>query len=202
MNKTFKFEVKEMGEAGSFVGLASVYGNVDLGNDVVMPGAFTKTIHEKGEVPILWQHDPREPIGIGRISDSPDGLVIKADLALESPTAAKAYALLKKGVLKGLSIGYDAVRDEIKAGVRHLKEVALWEVSLVTFPMNQMANVIAVKGEMADFEKRLSDLEALVASHAAKFAPAMQPAAEHDKDAPEILHPSLDRIAQILRGEL
>src|SRR5690349_13005538 len=144
--KDFKMELKDFGDNGTFAGFASVYGNKDLGGDVVEPGAFTKTLADKnGEVPILWQHDSREPIGMGRLTDSGDGLIIKGELALESPVAQKAYGLMKKGILKGLSIGYDTVRNEVKSGTRFLKELKLWEVSIVTFPMNELATVQTIK---------------------------------------------------------
>jgi HK97 family phage prohead protease len=82
---------------------------------------------------------------LGRSPDSSLGPVVKAELALESPVAQKAYGLLKKGVLKGLSIGYDDVKSRIVDGVRRLSEMKLWEVSLVTFPMNPAAQVLGVK---------------------------------------------------------
>lgn len=205
-NKTFKFEIKQYGEPGTFEGLASTYGNVDLGGDIVEPGAFYKTIQDKGgNFPILWQHNSDKPIGIGKVSDSANGLVIKGELVLESPTAREAYALLKAGVLKGLSIGYDKVRDEVKGAVRHLTELKLWEVSLVTFPMNEMAMVSAVKNQK-DFLARLeaveaeqSNLKALVERYAAQ-APIVPPAAKYEEDAPELLHPPLDRIHKLLQG--
>ena len=50
-----KLQVKSLDEAGKFSGLASVYGNVDLGGDVVEPGAFTKAIADRGGVDsALW----------------------------------------------------------------------------------------------------------------------------------------------------
>jgi len=215
MIKTFKLELKDMTDTGTFTGWASVYGNRDLGGDIVEPGAFTKTIATKnGEVPILWQHDAREPIGLGKLSDSSEGLQIAGELVLESPIAQKAYALLKKGVLKGLSIGYDTVRDEIKNSARHLKELKLYEVSIVTFPMNELATVQGVKDmsrEEIDFriEEMLKSMtsetkkfQALADRYAALKAPISPPEAKQDNDAPEFLHPSLDRISQLLRGEL
>ena len=88
---------------------------------------------------------------------------MKAELALESPVAQKAYGLLKKGVLKGLSIGYDDVKSRIVEGVRRLSEMKLWEVSLVTFPMNPAAQVLGVKnledvgGEIRAFRVLLAE---------------------------------------------
>jgi uncharacterized protein len=211
MNKTFKLEIKEFGEQGTFIGLASVYGNKDLGGDVVEQGAFTKTISEKnGEVPILWQHDHREPIGIGRLSDSAEGLHIKGELTLESPVAQKAYALLKRGVLKGLSIGYDTVKDEVKDKVRYLKELKLWEVSVVTFPMNELAGVRGIKDKdvedarilLAEFiaEQKFS-LKALFEEQAAALKALATPtAAMSGEDVPDSFHSSLVRISQLFEG--
>lgn len=149
MRKTqdFPLEIKEIArEEGVFTGLASVYGNVDLGGDVVEPGAFTATLKaRKSQVPVLWQHDTREPIGLGDLQDSKDGLIIRGRLTLASPVAQKAYALLKDGVLRGLSIGFETIREDMRGSVRHLKELRLWEVSLVTFGMNEEALVSSVK---------------------------------------------------------
>lgn len=208
--KDVKLEIKEMGETGSFTGFASVYGNKDFGGDVVEAGAFTKSLTDKGgEVPILWQHDMTEPIGMGKLTDSASGLVIKGDLAIESsPVAVKAYGLMKRGILKGLSIGYDAVRDEVKSGVRYLREIKLWEVSIVTFPMNELATIQTVKmeeakSELQEFmEEEKQKFLALLEQHAALFkAPAAEAAATQDDFAPEILHATSDRILKMLRGE-
>lgn len=214
MQKTFKLEIKDFGGQGIFNGLASVYGNRDLGGEIVEPGAFTKTIADKnGEVPILWQHDSREPIGMGKLMDTAEGLHISGELAIDSsPTAAKAYGLLRKGILKGLSIGYDTLRDEVKevAGktTRYLKELKLWEVSIVTFPMNELATVNTVKAledakiELAEFiEQERQKFRAPFDEHAAELmALATRIAALEDKDAPHKLHPSLERISQLLRS--
>jgi HK97 family phage prohead protease len=147
--KDFKFQFKDVAEDGTFTGMAAVYNNVDLGGDVIEPGAFAKTIADNGgEVPILWQHDSREPIGMGKVTDGPEGLKIEGTLfTAESDVARKAHGLMKRGVLKGLSIGYDAVQKTIDNGVRYLKELKLWEVSTVTFPMNTRALVSGVKND-------------------------------------------------------
>jgi uncharacterized protein len=126
--------------------MASVFGNIDLGGDVVEPGAFTRTLmHKNGEVPILWQHDTKQPIGIGKARETKAGLEISGELVLQTSKAQEAYQLMKRGVLKGLSIGYDSIRDTVTNGVRHLHELKLYEVSLVTFAMNEAAMISAVK---------------------------------------------------------
>ncbi len=152
MKRQFQFELKSIGEEGTFTGLASTYGNTDLGGDMVMPGAFTKTLAEKrGQVPLLMGHNTASPIGLATLTDSAAGLMVKGELVLEADGAKSAYALLKKGVIRGLSIGYDTVKSTMAGGVRQLSELKLWEISLTPFAMNEMATVTAVKStEEAD----------------------------------------------------
>jgi len=127
--KTSKLQIKSVDEAGKFSGLASVYGNVDLGGDVVVQGAFQKTLADRGgEVPILFAHDTRQPVGLGKLRDTAQGLSIDGALVLDVPKAREAYALLKAKVL--LSIGYDTIKSDVQNGVRYLRELKLFEVSL------------------------------------------------------------------------
>ncbi|HYK63809.1 MAG TPA: HK97 family phage prohead protease [Patescibacteria group bacterium] len=152
----FSFKSKKQlldDDDGSFEGLLAVYNNVDLGGDVVMPGAFTKTLQEHGsQVPLLWQHRTDNPIGTLSLTDSPNGLQAKGKLLLVLPQAQAAYQLLKSGVIRGLSIGYDTITEGYENGVRQLKELRLWEGSVVTFPMNPEAMVLAVKANDEDAE--------------------------------------------------
>lgn len=199
-------EIKDIGESdGSFLGLASVYGNEDLGGDIVEPGAFTKTLSDKGgEVPLLWQHNTREPIGIGKLTDTAKGLEIQGKLVLSVGKAKEAYDLMKNRVIKGLSIGYDTVRDEVKGGKRMLKELKLWEVSVVTFPMNELANVQFVKSD--DLLARIELLEQALKVLAPEALRAGKPPAElsaamQQEIAPELIHP-ISRIEKLLKGEI
>ena len=140
------FEIKEVSEEGTFTGLASTYDNIDLGGDVVRPGAFTKTLKEMKSVPILDGHDPRRVLGEGVLRDSKDGLLIEGKLDIDiEPDAAKRHQQMKRGRIKGLSIGFTTVKDAIKESIRELLEVKVWEVSLTPFPMNPHALVTAVK---------------------------------------------------------
>jgi HK97 family phage prohead protease len=151
--KDFKFHVKDVvakGNMGTFIGYASVYGNVDQQGDIVEKGAFTRTLqHKENQVVVLYQHDPNKPLGLGYLEDSEQGLIIKGELNLDVQLAKETYALLKQGALKGLSIGYEVVKFDNtyrnKNKIRLLKELKLWEVSLVTFPANPLSNVTSVK---------------------------------------------------------
>lgn len=144
--KSFGLSDVQVDEAGQFEGYASVFNNVDRHGDIVMPGAFRKTISENPSVPILWQHDQTKPIGVTRaIREDQNGLLVKGELNLDTQMGREAYSLLKQGALKGLSIGYQVIKDDLAGRVRQLKEVRLMEYSLVTFPANELAQVTSIK---------------------------------------------------------
>lgn len=167
--RQFRMAVKAVNEDGTFEGLLSPYGNVDDGGDLVEAGAFTKTLQENGnKIPALWQHKTDCPIGELVLEDRADGLWCKGQLLLEIPEAKKAYLLMKAKVVKGLSIGYDTIKAQVVDGVRHLKEVRLWEGSVVTFPMNMLAQVTGVKtrGEAkGDFNEELMERQLMDARY-------------------------------------
>jgi uncharacterized protein len=141
----FNLKIKSITDAGTWTGLCAVYNNVDLGNDVIDPGAFTRTLSVGKKWPVLWQHSPSDPIGWCSITDSREGLQVSGTLELSDPTAQKAYTFMKAGVTKGMSIGYDTIQSTYVGDVRHLTELRLWEASIVTFPMNEMALVSGIK---------------------------------------------------------
>ncbi|MDR4307616.1 HK97 family phage prohead protease [Chelatococcus sambhunathii] len=133
---------------GAVEGYASLFGVVDLGRDLVEPGAFAASLRRRGAagVRFLFQHDPSEPIGAWTsISEDARGLKVFGRLNLAVGRAREVQALLRQGALDGLSIGFRAVRSRRAAGVRRLIEIDLWEVSVVTFPMLPEARVSCVK---------------------------------------------------------
>lgn len=175
MNLDFGFKTKSIEGNGTFTGHGSIFNNVDAVKDVVMPSAFKSSLEswrKKGSLPaLLWQHDNRQPIGVyTRMEEDEKGLYVEGKLLKDDIQQAKeAYALLTAGAIKGLSIGYNVKIDEFnrETGVTSLKEIDLWEVSLVTFPCNDQANVETVKSleterEIERFlrEKGLSRTEA------------------------------------------
>jgi HK97 family phage prohead protease len=161
--RQMQFQIKELSEAGYFEGLLSPYGNVDQGGDVVEPGAYNKTLKDHGyERPLLWQHKTDCPIGKLVLEDRQDGLWCKGQLLMELPLAQQAYSLIKAKIVQGLSIGFESVKDAIEGGVRHLKEIRLWEGSIVTFGMNLSALITSVKAAREtkdDFNAELADIQ-------------------------------------------
>jgi HK97 family phage prohead protease len=157
-----KFQIKETSAEGSFNGYASTFGNLDLGGDIVAPGAFAKTIKDRQDHPILLNHNTRAVIGVNKsYREDAHGLYVEGQLVLGSQGGRDAYELMKAGALTGLSIGYDTVVDEMNwdTGVRTLKEVKLWEYSLTAFPMNEAAQVTSVKS----FDRFTAEIDSLLA---------------------------------------
>ena len=140
---------------GEFEGYASIFGNVDLGNDVVEKGAFISSLRKKGpkKIKMLYQHDTKQPIGVfDKIKEDDEGLYVKGRLAMGTQKGKEVYELMKMGAIDGLSVGYrvDAkgyYYDETSKRKRRLTKVDLMEISAVTFPMNPSAQVTSVKGE-------------------------------------------------------
>ena len=146
------FELKAVHGTGVFEGYASVFSNVDHALDSVSPGAFARAIAERGAggVKLLWQHDPAEPIGIiEELREDSRGLFVRGRLLTDVRRAREALTLMRKGALDGLSIGFRTIRSSTDeaTGVRHLEEVDLWEISLVTFPMQPAARVSSFKAD-------------------------------------------------------
>lgn len=150
------FEVKLAADTGLLEGYASTFGNVDTYGDVVAPGAFLKSLAEHkaaGTMPaMLWQHSPDAPIGVWTDAREDDrGLKVTGRLTLDTKRGAEARALVKDGAL-ALSIGFETRESEPENGRRVLKDVKLWEISLVTFPANELARITAIKNSVASGE--------------------------------------------------
>lgn len=146
-------KIKSVSETGEFEGYGSVFGVEDSYSDVVVKGAFQKSLaswSEKGRLPsLLWQHKMSEPIGIyTEMREDDHGLYVKGRLLIDDdPLAKRAHAHAKAGSLGGLSIGF-ILKDweyDSQKGVYLLKEIDLWEVSLVTMPANDEARISEVK---------------------------------------------------------
>ena len=147
------FEIKSVNDSGAFTGYGSVFGVKDSYSDIVVKGAFTKSLNKwkkNGRLPaLLWQHKMDEPIGYyTKMVEDDNGLYLEGQLLIEDdPLARRAHAHMRAKSLSGLSIGYalnDYDYDEGKDAFI-LKEIDLWEVSVVTFPANDEARIFDVK---------------------------------------------------------
>jgi uncharacterized protein len=154
----FALDVKTIDGDGTIVGIAAGYGNLDHGGDVMMPGAATKSLTGLKTLPMLLFHDQRRPVGAWNVPDfreTADGQEVKGRFAMSTVAGKEAHAMAKDGALPGLSYGYRTLVDKVVGKARHLVEVALHEISLVTIPMNSKALVTSVKG-IEDLRARLA----------------------------------------------
>lgn len=163
--REFHCEVKMIGDTdspGTIEGIASVFSNIDRQNEIILPGAFQKTLadfHTHGF--LAYGHEWTDPIGtIDEAKETSEGLYFRSTFHSTAPAQLIRTVVLERlarGKSIGLSIGFQTKeweRDE-KSGVRSLKEVELFEVSIVTVPANPLARVAGAKAIDADLEAEL-----------------------------------------------
>lgn len=151
---------------GEFSAYASVFGNVDSYGDRVVKGAFANTLAEWKDlgipVPLLFGHNMSDPdynIGYIKSAEEDDhGLLVNAVLDLDNPKAAQVYRMLKGRRVNQMSYAYDVV-DSVEektdgVTVNELREIKLYEVSVVTIGANQETEVLAVKSAAAALEAK------------------------------------------------
>ena len=175
--KLARADMRVIGDDGVIEGYASVFGNTDTGGDRVAPGAFRNSLIERPaqQVRMLWQHDPNEPIGVWEhIAEDARGLLVRGRILADVARGREVLSLLRAGAIDGLSIGFRTVRARMDEdiGVRTLLEIDLWEISIVTFPMNDAARVADVKqiATLRDFENFLRDAGGYSRSEAKRIA--------------------------------
>lgn len=199
--KSYPMEIKSISDEGYFSGYGSVFDVVDDWDDVIVRGAFAETLQKKTPV-MLWQHDSAEPIGVyERIREDEIGLWLEGRLLLDIEKGREAHILLKNRAIRGLSIGFLPLawewetRDNTR--VRVLKDIDLWEVSLVTFPANPKAVVDEVK-TVRGLENFLRDAGLSRAEAKAALA-AIRADSQRDAEAEEAKKTALNLIS-IMRG--
>lgn len=185
LTKSVELELKELKDNG-FTGYGSVFNTKDQGGDIVVAGAFSKSLkkwQENGrQVPVLWQHKTDEPIGSwADLSEDDHGLLGDANLWTDdAPYARIAHKGMKTKTITGLSIGYRVKREEYdkKAGANRLIELDLVEISVVTNPMHDDARISTVKAmieagtlpTLREFEEFLRDAGGFSKAQAEKIA--------------------------------
>jgi HK97 family phage prohead protease len=125
-------------------GWAAIYGAVDLKGDVIEPGAFAASLKRMGagQVKLLAQHANENPIGRWlSFEERERGLYATGEITKLTQAGAETAHLIEEGILDGLSIGFTAIKSETLKGGRRILEAALWEISIVTFPMAPAARL-------------------------------------------------------------
>jgi len=196
LGTALELDLKELTAEGEFECYLSTFGNIDLGRDVVMPGAFTKSLQRRpaAKVKMLLFHDVRRPCGVWtEMVEDQKGLRARGRLLLGTQDGRETYELMRAGALDSTSIGYKTLVDEYDRGsnVRKLIELDLMEGSIVTFPMNERATISTVKTteefsaqDWRDLEAALRD-EGLSRADAVKAVSGFKSWFRRDAGAPE-----------------
>ena len=135
-------------------GYASIFNEADLNGDIIMPGAFAKSLKKNRKPALLYQHAAEAPIGRWlSFREDARGLFVKGELILSSARAREVHALLEGGAIDGLSIGYQTARAVRTKTGRRITEADLWEVSVVTFPMASRARVTRIEANEVELSR-------------------------------------------------
>ena len=123
-----------------FAGYAALFDKPDAAQDVIRAGAFRDTLAARTDpLPLFWQHKPDQQIGwVERIEEDERGLRVIA--SLDNPHGKAAKSLAERTV-DGLSFGYRARRFNKNGSGRELRAIDLFEISLVTHPLQHNARV-------------------------------------------------------------
>lgn len=155
--KDFTIEVKDFDAAKRTVmGYAAIFGNVDAARDMIIKGAFAKSIQERGpgtnsgnQIIFLWMHDMDEPIGrVTKLTEDEKGLYFEAIID-NIEQGDRAVAQLQSGTLKQFSIGFNYVWDKMEydydLDAFVCKEIYLAEISVVSLSCNEDAMLVGMK---------------------------------------------------------
>ena len=163
----------------------------DLQGDIVIPGAFLKSL-SRNLPAMVWAHDLSRPVG--RWTDAGEdatGLWLKGRLNLDTEAGREAHSHVIAGDVTGLSIGYGVppggARPGRKSGERVLSELDLYEVSPVSVPAMRNARITSAKS--LGSQRELQDLlfhGGLSRGASAKIAAAGWQVFNRDQDQPDL----------------
>jgi uncharacterized protein len=163
-------------EKGIIKGYASMFNNVDSDNDIITKGAYTKTLQENiNRIAFLYQHNMAQPIGKPiNMNEDDNGLFIEAKIS-DSTLGRDVKTMVSEGILKEFSVGFIPIKEEQIGNVNYIKEIKLFEFSLVTLAANPLAQVTEYKGTksvddlMNEFDRLISLCRKLDNPHLMEF---------------------------------
>ena len=178
IGKQFKsFDVKELsyhGESRTISGYAAVFNNKDKAGDILLKGCFAKSINDRGpestandKIIMLWQHDQHEPIGrVSVLVEDEKGLYFEAVID-DVERGNQAIKQLESGTLNQFSIGYSYVWEKCEYDQERdafiVKEVVLYEISVVSIGCNGETEYLGLKAEVSDpYEELKNEIESAI----------------------------------------
>ncbi len=150
-------------------GYAAIFNQPDLSGDIIRPGAFREAILKRentreklihpplASIKMLYQHAADRPVGRWlSMREDKKGLFVRGELLLDNHHSFNLWQLLKGKALDGLSIGFQAQTAQRKGRVRELRQIDLWEVSIVTFPMMPAARITKIEDASTPLDRLAS----------------------------------------------
>lgn len=221
INKTLAFDQAEIkfsgdGKLGIFEGYASVFNNTDSDGDIILPGAFKNALtNQTRKVAMFYNHRTWEmPVGKWEnLEEDSKGLLVRGVLTPGHSQANDLKAAMQHGTVEGMSVGFSASKDDYSLGTsgRIFKNVAaLREISICTFPANELAGVSSLKSidgveSIRDAEEWLRDSVGLSKSEAqgfiARIKSAVRSESEGDQKDLTALIESIKNYSPLLSGK-
>lgn len=206
------FEIKSMDDSDEFFyfeGFASTFGNVDLGDDVMVRGAFSDSL-AKRRPKLLWQHDMDDPLGVfDAVEETDTGLRVSGRMPKSDTfVSGRVIPQMQVGSVDSMSIGFSIPKGGsiIKDGIRYISKADLWEVSLVTLPMNPAAIVTGMKSvgveeieslterELEEFLRDSANISRKGAKYIASKVKAQREAESGQREAEQVLTEGLKQL--------
>ncbi len=165
--KNTSLSVKDVDTTKRMVtGYFSAFDSKDSDGDVIVKGAFKKSITEnKDRIAHLLQHDIWKPIGkLQSLTEDNKGLRFESKLS-ESTHGNDTLILYQEGILREHSIGFNVIQNEKKEDYNEIQEVKLWEGSTVTFGANPDTPVVSIKSELEredEIQKRIEQIDSFL----------------------------------------
>jgi len=149
--KSAPIDVEDIDEAnGTIKGYGSVFGNIDSDEDIILKGAYAKTLSEnKSRIKYVWQHRIDKLLGsFTELYEDDKGLAFVASIP-PTQLGKDALILMKNGVLNENSVGISVIKSDYNGdGIRLIREAKLWEISAVTLAANPLAMITDAKGNV------------------------------------------------------
>lgn len=184
---------------GIVTGYPATFNVLDDGNDVILPGAFKRTINAwgpsgKNRIKALFMHEPAWLVGKPLVMyEDSKGLYWEVQFSMRNSMAKDTFYLIEDGVITEQSIGYDPVQKEIKDGIRHLTELKLFEGSYVVWGMNSETPITGTKS--IGSERKLKSLT----DSMAKFEKALRNGHFHTEEVPEMIDLALKKWREAIK---
>ena len=169
--KSLGMEVKDVDvKEGIVSGYFSAFGMVDSDGDIMMPGAFKRSIADwgpkgKGRIKHLLNHDPSKPLG-KPIELDEDGYGLKYVSKIGTHSLGRDFLkMVESGLIAEHSIGFKTLREQKSGDANQIHEVMLFEgSSLTAWGANENTPLIGMKnmGTIEDIQSQIKSFEKFI----------------------------------------